>query len=85
MISAKLQGFGNMTLVDAVEKMAVMDQESRPQASSRCKLRQHQIEAEDLHVGDALAALSVDADIDRGTVGCCAHCQAAGFFIKRIR
>src|SRR3546814_1679659 len=69
-LGAKLQGFGNLTLIDAIEQVTVVQQEAGPAALLPADLGEHQIEAEDLHVGDALAPLPVAMDVELRAAAC---------------
>src|SRR5437588_4223355 len=76
-LGTELKRLGDLTLIDAVKQMAVVDQEAGAGSLLAADLGEHQVKAEDLHVGDALAALSVDVDVEQRTVGRFGYGQAA--------
>lgn len=53
---AELEGLGGLAAVDAVEQVAVVDQEAWTDAPLAAELHEHHVEAEDLHLADTLAA-----------------------------
>src|SRR3546814_3246351 len=65
MICAQLQRLCHLSLVDPIKQMTVMNQEAGADTPSSCEFSHHQIEAKYLHIGDALATLAINADIDR--------------------
>src|SRR3972149_3498503 len=50
-----LQGADNLAAIDAIEEVAVVDQESGAYATLGAETHEHHVEAENLHVLDALA------------------------------
>src|SRR3546814_9461602 len=61
-----------------------MNQEAGADTPSSCEFSHHQIEAKYLHIGDALATLAINADIDLRTVGRRTDRQTSRLLVKRI-
>src|SRR5262249_50563338 len=57
-----------LATVDSIEDVAVMNDEARPEAARRQQLHQHHVKAENLHVPDALAAITLQLDGDIGPI-----------------
>jgi hypothetical protein len=56
------QRLRDLPLVDAVEKMTIVDEETRAALFFPSNGKERQIQAEDLHLGDAATAVALDCD-----------------------
>ena len=65
----KLERLGHLPLVNAIKEMAVVDKEFWPTPMSGTDLGQHQVKAENLHIGNALAALPGNVNFELRPVG----------------
>ena len=81
----QLQSLRDLPFINAVEKMAVMNQKTRTNASLRRQFSQHQIETEDLHAVDAFAPLRIDCDFECGAIGRRSNRQVPGLLVERRR
>ena len=58
----ELQGICYLSLVHPVEEVTVVNEEARESTPFGAHFRQHEVETEYLHRGDAAAALCVDVN-----------------------
>ena len=84
-LGPELKGLGDLALIDAIEEVAVVQQETGTAALLQADLGEHQVEAEDLHIGDALAPLAVDMDVELRAAAGLGDGEAAGLLVKRFR
>src|SRR5258705_3295045 len=84
MIGAELEGLCHLAIVYTVEQVAVVNKETGSETAPGRQVHQHQVEAEDLHVCNALTSLGVDPDLNGWTVRRRADRYAAGLFIKGV-
>jgi hypothetical protein len=80
-----LERLGDLALIDAVEEMAVVNKEAGSASLPQADFGQHEIEAEDLHVGDALAPLPIDMDLELGTTAGLGNRKASGLLVEGFR
>ena len=84
-LGAKLKGFGDLSLVDAIEQVAVVQEKAGPATLLQADFGEHQVEAEDLHVGDALTPLPIDMDVELRPTACLGDGEASGFLVEGFR
>jgi hypothetical protein len=82
---AELPGLGHLAFVDPIKQMAVMKQKAGTAALFQADFGEHQVEAEDLHVGDAFAPLSIDIDVELRAASGFGDREAAGLLVEPRR
>src|SRR3989344_981495 len=84
-LRAKAQGADHLSAVNAVEQVAVMDQEAGPYLPLVAQAHKQHVEAENLHVLDALAALALHRKLEHRPVGGFVDGHAAGRLVESLR
>ena len=82
---ADFQRAYQLPAINTVEEMAVVDQDSWPQTAAGTQTHQHHVEAENLHVLDALAAGALHRKLKYGPIGCFLHGHATGGLVQALR
>ena len=77
-LRTQAQGADHLPAVNTVEQVAVMDQEAGSYLPLVAQAHKHHVEAEDLHVLDALAALTLHRKLEDWTIRGFVDCHAAG-------
>ena len=67
-LGSDFEGADNLTAVHSVEEVAVVDEKAGPGATLGAQAHEHHVEAEDLHVLDALATLALHRELELRTV-----------------
>ena len=73
---------GDLSSINTVEKMAIVNEKSRTNSSLRAKAHEHHVEREYLHVLDSFASRALDVELENWSVFRLYYSKTASRFVK---
>lgn len=71
LLSGETESGSLLTVVHTIEDVAVMEDEARCSVPVCPELSQHEVEAEELHLLDTLAAITLNVHVEREAASVC--------------